>query len=79
MKAANGKLKAPPDLTESARGHGFSCLSVEPDHAWAVRHLPLSDHKDPFDRQLVAQALVEGLPVISRDHRLDRYGIERVW
>ena len=40
--------------------------------------LPLH-HKDPFDRLLIAQSLVEGLPVISNDKAFDAYGVERVW
>jgi PIN domain nuclease of toxin-antitoxin system len=40
--------------------------------------LPLH-HKDPFDRMLVAQAIVEGIPVVSSDAVLDLYGITRIW
>lgn len=36
-------------------------------------------HKDPFDRLLVAQALVESIPIISNDGALDAYGIVRLW
>ena len=41
--------------------------------------LPLTEHRDPFDRLLVAQAFVEGLPLISNDARFDQYGIKRRW
>jgi PIN domain nuclease of toxin-antitoxin system len=40
--------------------------------------LPLH-HKDPFDRLLVAQAIVEGIPLISIDAALDPYLITRLW
>jgi PIN domain nuclease of toxin-antitoxin system len=36
-------------------------------------------HKDPFDRLLVAQSLVEAIPIISNDPRLDAYGVTRLW
>lgn len=41
--------------------------------------LPLTDHRDPFDRLLVAQACVEGLGIISSDAQLDQYDIKRHW
>jgi PIN domain nuclease of toxin-antitoxin system len=36
-------------------------------------------HRDPFDRLLVAQAQVEGVPLVSADPALDAYGITRLW
>ena len=36
-------------------------------------------HKDPFDRLLIAQAMVEGLPVISVDAAFDHYPVRRIW
>lgn len=36
-------------------------------------------HKDPFDRMIAAQALVESIPVVSIDAALDPYGITRLW
>jgi PIN domain nuclease of toxin-antitoxin system len=40
--------------------------------------LPLY-HRDPFDRLLVAQALVEAIPIISSDAQLDAYSVKRLW
>jgi PIN domain nuclease of toxin-antitoxin system len=57
---------------------GFLHLPVEHRHALAVAGLPLV-HGDPFDRLLVAQAKVEGIPLISRDILLRKYGIEVIW
>jgi PIN domain nuclease of toxin-antitoxin system len=79
IKKSLGKLDVPDDLLEILRGQGFGVLSIDAEHAWAVAELPLSDHTDPFDRQLVAQALVVDMPIISRDARLDRYGVKRIW
>jgi PIN domain nuclease of toxin-antitoxin system len=36
-------------------------------------------HRDPFDRLLIAQALVEGLPIIGADSAFDSYPIKRLW
>ena len=36
-------------------------------------------HRDPFDRLLIAQALVEGIPLISSDVQFDAYGVNRTW
>jgi PIN domain nuclease of toxin-antitoxin system len=36
-------------------------------------------HKDPFDRLMIAQALVEGIPIVSADPALDPYGVTRIW
>jgi len=46
---------------------------------WAVQAGLPRHHGDPFDRLLVAQALVEGVPIISLDPQLDAYGVTRIW
>ncbi len=58
--------------------YGFKILPVEPRHTAALIGLPFH-HKDPFDRLLVAQAMVEGIPIISADPALDSYPIRRLW
>jgi PIN domain nuclease of toxin-antitoxin system len=58
--------------------NGFDLLGIELIHATSVESLP-SHHKDPFDRLLVAQSLIEQLPVVSVDAQLDAYGITRLW
>ena len=52
-------------------------LPITAAHALRAGGLPALHH-DPFDRMLVAQALVEGVPVLSSDRRLDGYGIRRL-
>jgi PIN domain nuclease of toxin-antitoxin system len=54
---------------------------VTPRHAGSVSTLPYlpNNHRDPFDRLIVAQALVEGMDVVSSDGMLDAYGITRIW
>lgn len=53
-------------------------LAVELPHALRVHALP-GHHRDPFDRLLVAQALVEAVPQLSRDRQLAPYEIELRW
>jgi len=79
IKAGSGRLEAGDDLPSAIAGEGFEPLDVTAEHAWRVRQLPQGDHRDPFDRLLVAQALVESLPIISNDRDLDQYGVARLW
>jgi len=53
-------------------------LPIETAHCAEVAELPFH-HRDPFDRMLVAQAIVEDMQLLSRDDRLSDYAIERVW
>ncbi len=58
----------------------FVILPVEPRHTARVAILPFPpNHKDPFDRLIVAQALVDGISVVSADPQLDAYGVSRLW
>lgn len=79
IKRSLGKLRVPEDFVEVVAAEGFDFVSISPAHAWATSRLPLGDHKDPFDRLLTAQALVEGVPLISADTRFDSFGVERLW
>jgi PIN domain nuclease of toxin-antitoxin system len=59
---------------------GFTVLPIEPRHATELAKLPFSSgHKDPFDRLLIAQAMVEQIPIVSGDEALDAYGVIRIW
>jgi PIN domain nuclease of toxin-antitoxin system len=81
IKRSLGKLELPVSsarLLELARDSGTPVLPIEAEHAIHVEQLPLH-HRDPFDRLLAAQALVEGLPIISRDAAFDLYGVVRIW
>jgi PIN domain nuclease of toxin-antitoxin system len=56
----------------------FRILPIEPKHTALLTTMPLH-HKDPFDRLLVAQSTVEGIPLVGADPQLDAYGINRIW
>ncbi len=59
-------------------GNDFTILPIEPKHTSMLTSLPLH-HRDPFDRLLVAQALVEAIPVVGSDAAFDAYGVSRLW
>jgi len=73
VKASLGKLRMPEGFVEVVEEEGFTHLPISPVHAMAVRSLPWH-HRDPFDRILLAQAMVEGLRLVSADQALVPYG-----
>ena len=78
IKRELGKLDVPGDLLPQLEGAGVELLAVTPRHADRVASLPLH-HRDPFDRLLVAQAMLEGLPLVTDDETVRRYDVEVVW
>jgi len=70
-----------PDVVRRAReAADVEVLGFSTVHAWQQEDMPFfKDHRDPFDRMLIAQALAEGIPIISADEKFDRYGVKRVW
>ena len=82
IKVARKKLVLPPDLPRfvmtTMANLELSELPVTIVHALRSAELPLI-HGDPFDRMLVAQALVEGIPIVSSDRRLSQYGVAVIW
>jgi PIN domain nuclease of toxin-antitoxin system len=79
IKYSLGRLELPEPPLEFVPSRmvrsGVIGLAVEHRHALAVADLP-PHHRDPFDRLLVAQALVESLPILTADPQLSRYGVE---
>lgn len=82
IKFHAGKLPQAAALIASfrplLRRAGFDLLDMSLEHILAAGALP-PFHGDPFDRVLVAQALAEGMPLVSADKALDPYGVRRVW
>ena len=58
--------------------NGIELLEIEIEHLKSSAVLPLH-HRDPFDRLLIAQALVEKIPIVSIDVAFDLYQIQRIW
>jgi PIN domain nuclease of toxin-antitoxin system len=78
IKRSLGKLPAPDELLEVIAQEGFIFLAVSPWHAWRVAALP-HHHTDPFDRLLIAQALTEGIPIVTGDPAFAPYGVGVRW
>lgn len=74
IKQALGKLTGDARLAEYVRDSGFAVLPISADHATTASALPLH-HRDPFDRMLIGQALVEGLTVMTRDRVFGAYEV----
>lgn len=65
-------------LSREIARNNFELLAISLDHATLVEGLA-PHHKDPFDRLLIAQAIVEGISVVSSDEVFDAYPITRFW
>jgi PIN domain nuclease of toxin-antitoxin system len=74
IKTALGRIKPRRTVEQAAAESGFLELPVTFRHAARVSTLPVH-HRDPFDRLLVAQAVEEGLALVSRDPAFGRYGV----
>jgi PIN domain nuclease of toxin-antitoxin system len=82
IKTGLGKV----DLGESSRTflpreiarNNFELLPIRLDHVTMVEELPLL-HRDPFDRLIVAQSLIDSLTLVSADSTFDQYGVPRQW
>jgi PIN domain nuclease of toxin-antitoxin system len=82
IKAGLGKLRLTEPvavlLGRELPANNFDLLDITLVHATAVEMLP-RHHKDPFDRLLIAQAQIEGIPIVSVDAAFDPYGVTRIW
>ena len=82
IKTSFGKLtlSAPFDelIPAQLKLNGIDLLNIKVDHLSTLTTLPFH-HRDPFDRLIIAQAIVEKLPVISLDGAFDAYGVTRHW
>jgi PIN domain nuclease of toxin-antitoxin system len=65
-------------LEDMMRHEGFSALPITLIHARVAGEMPI-DHRDPFDRILIAQALLEGLTLVSNERLFDSAGVSRLW
>lgn len=59
-------------------GNAIKLLDIAAPHLDELAKLPFH-HKDPFDRLIIAQALAEGLPVVSRDTAFGAYHVQVAW
>ena len=82
MKHSLGRLPLPdaperfvPNLRDR---HGIEALILDESAVWMLPRLPKL-HRDPFDRMLACQALVEGLVLVTPDANLTRYPVRTLW
>ena len=68
----------PQFMRHAITGNGFRFLHISPYHTEQVSTLPFH-HRDPFDRLLIAQALVEGMTLVSNDGNFAQYGVQVIW
>jgi PIN domain nuclease of toxin-antitoxin system len=82
IKYARERLELPetPERYVSQRiaEHRFTPLPIQLSHALQVYALP-DLHRDPFDRLLIVQSQMEGLPLLSADPDIARYEVEVIW
>ena len=74
IKRSTGKLKSRRSVADAVIESGFEELPVRFHHADALAELPWH-HRDPFDRMLVAQAITEGLTLVTRDPVFREYKV----
>lgn len=82
IKYSLGKLELPAPYEEFVAQqivvNEIDILPIQIAHLTVISHLSFH-HRDPFDRLLIAQSMVEKMPIISADSIFDAYQIERLW
>jgi PIN domain nuclease of toxin-antitoxin system len=78
IKLALGRLRLSEPFPALIAADDFTELPVRLAHAARLEQLP-PHHTDPFDRMLVAQALVERATIVSHDRALEPYGTPVIW
>ncbi len=82
IKSSLGKLKFRSSMERfilnESQENNIEQMTITFQHVIKVQTLPFY-HRDPFDRLLVAQALIEDIPILSSDAALEKYGVNRIW
>jgi len=82
IKASKGRLTLPEEpviyISKRLRSNHFQPLPIQISHTVEVFRLP-HHHEDPFDRLLVAQSQLEGLPILTLDPEIKKYNVETIW
>lgn len=73
IKASLGRIELGENFRDGVRDAGFAMLAIEFAHVERIAGLPHL-HRDPFDRILVAQSLVENLTIVTDDAKIVAYG-----
>jgi PIN domain nuclease of toxin-antitoxin system len=82
IKVGLGKLTLAepfhPYLSNQITQNGFDILPIQVEHTAKIVGMP-HHHRDPFDRLIIAQSLVENIPILSVDTIFDDYDVQRIW
>jgi PIN domain nuclease of toxin-antitoxin system len=78
IKSSMGKLRLPASIETGVEESGFEKLLISFSHAEMAAALP-RHHNDPFDRMLIAQALAEGLTLVTHDKNMAPYDVPILW
>ncbi len=81
IKSSLGRLTLPAPVDQYIAAkvqQGLRLLSIDWPHAAHTERLPFH-HRDPFDRLIAAQALADGLAVVSKNAVFRKYGVQVVW
>lgn len=73
-----GAASMAADFSARVKQLGFPELAITVEHGQRAGLLP-GDHKDPFDRMLMAQAQAENMPIVSNEQIFDSYHVRRIW
>jgi PIN domain nuclease of toxin-antitoxin system len=82
IKISLGKYALPAAFAafwdDQLRTNDFTLLPISVSHTARVTDLPFH-HRDPFDRLIIAQSLVDRIPVVSSDETFAHYGVDLIW
>ena len=82
IKVSTGKLELTEPFGEYIPNqltiNRFDILPIQVEHTAQIIEMP-QHHRDPFDRLIIAQSLVENIPLLSVDVIFDDYGVQRIW
>jgi PIN domain nuclease of toxin-antitoxin system len=82
IKSSLGKLDLELSIEqlveEQIIANGIELLDITTEHIAVVANLPLH-HRDPFDRLIISQVMVEQIPIVGRDKAFDSYSVQRLW
>ncbi len=80
IKVSTGKMTLPQPfeifIPEQLQQNDITVLPIATEHLTYITTLPFH-HRDPFDRLLIAQSIVEGIPIVSGDDAFDLYQVDR--
>ena len=82
VKVQLGKLDLDGKVSEliahQQQVNNLEILSIDLTHIYALESLP-NEHRDPFDRMIIAQSIVEEMPLLSADKIFDSYPVNNIW